>query len=492
VIGAAPAGGTIMIDAENFGAEFPLPAMNTMLALAERSVPRYTSYPTVPHFSADIVPRTYATWLDALPRAATLSLYLHVPFCTELCRYCGCTTKAVRRRAPVEAYATLLRGEIGLISAATRARRVVHLHWGGGTPTILGADRLAAVVETLTGAFDLAAVQEHAIELDPRHLDAALASALARMGVTRASLGVQDFSPHVQRAIGRTQPFEQVEQAVTFLRDVGIANINIDLTYGLPRQTIGDVIRSAELAASLKPARLALFGYAHVPWFKPHQRLIDEAALPGPGERLAQMHAAAEMLEECGYVPIGLDHFALPGDELSRAVRGGRLHRNFQGYSSDSADVLVGLGASAIGRLPQGYVQNASDIGAYARAIEAEQFATARGFELSGEDRLRARIIERLMCDLAVDLDADLRAGWGAAAQVRATHFCAMLAGDIQPRLDFAVELAALDNLGSTGIVRRDGRRIYVTEAGRPFVRLVAAAFDAYLPKDQKQHSAAV
>jgi oxygen-independent coproporphyrinogen III oxidase len=204
------------------------------------------------------------------------------------------------------------------------------------------------------------------------------------------------------------------------------------------------------------------------------------------------MHAAAEMLEDCGYVPIGLDHFALPGDELSRAARGGRLHRNFQGYSSDPADVLVGLGASAIGRLPQGYVQNASDIGTYARAIEADQFATARGFELSREDRLRARIIACLMCDLAVDLDADLRAGWGGAAQVRATHFCTTPAGDIQPRLDFADELATLNNLGSMGIVRRDERRIYVTEAGRPFVRLVAAAFDAYLPKDQKRYSAAV
>jgi oxygen-independent coproporphyrinogen-3 oxidase len=421
-----------------------------------------------------------------------MSLYLHVPFCTELCRYCGCTTKAVRRHAPVEAYAELLSAELALLSGATRARRVVHLHWGGGTPSILGPDHLAALVERLAAAFDLASLQEHAIELDPRRLDAALASALARIAVARASLGVQDFSPHVQRAIGRIQPFEQVEQAVASLHGAGIANINIDLMYGLPQQTVGDVIRSAELAASLKPARLALFGYAHVPWFKPHQRLIDEATLPGAGERMAQMHAAAETLEECGYVPIGLDHFALPGDELSRAAQTGRLHRNFQGYTSDAADVVIGLGASAIGRLPQGYVQNAADVGSYARVIQARQFAATRGFELSSEDRLRARIIERLMCDLAVDLDAEDRAvqsgANGRAAPIGATQF-----RETQPgAIDFTRELAALDNLSNTGIVHRDGARIYVTEAGRPLVRLVAAAFDAYLPKDQKRHSVAV
>jgi oxygen-independent coproporphyrinogen III oxidase len=482
---------TYRINAQNVGSRSSL-SMNTMHALAERSVPRYTSYPTAPQFSAGIGPQTYATWLDALPEAATLSIYLHVPFCTELCRYCGCTTKAVRRRPPVDAYAELLQAEIGLLSSVVRARRVIYLHWGGGTPSILGANHLAALVDRLTATFDLTPLEEHAIELDPRRLDAALVSTLARIGITRASLGAQDFSPHVQRAIGRLQPFAQVEQAVAALRAAGIANINIDLMYGLPQQTVGDVIRSAELAASLKPERLALFGYAHVPWFKPHQRLINEAALPGVGERMAQMHAAAETLEECGYVPIGLDHFASPGDGLRRAARTGRLHRNFQGYTTDPAEALIGLGASSIGRLPQGYVQNAPDIGAYARAIESGLFASARGFELSGEDRLRARIIERLMCDLAVDLDAELRAAERTAVRVRATRFRAMPLGDMQSPIDFADELATLDKLGDMGIIERDGRRIYVTEAGRPFVRLIAAAFDAYLPKDQKRHSVAV
>jgi oxygen-independent coproporphyrinogen-3 oxidase len=201
---------------------------------------------------------------------------------------------------------------------------------------------------------------------------------------------------------GRVQPFEQVEAAVVdAVRAVGIVNINIDLMYGLPRQTVGDVIRSAELAASLAPSRIALFGYAHVPWFRPHQKLIDTQALPEAAERMRQMYAATETLEECGYIPIGLDHFATSADDLARAARTGRLHRNFQGYTTDTADALIGIGASSIGRLPQGYVQNAPDVGSYARAIEAGRFAVAKGLAFSPDDLQRANIIERLMRDFA-------------------------------------------------------------------------------------------
>jgi len=442
--------------------------MDMTLTLAERNVPRYTSYPTAPHFSAAVGAKTYAAWLAELPEASTLSLYLHVPYCRELCLYCGCTTKAVRRHAPVEAYAERLKQEIDLLGAAIGGRRVAHLHWGGGTPSILGAETLIAIADRISATFDMNDIAEHAIELDPRRVTPELASALGRMGVTRASFGAQDFAPHVQQAIGRIQSFQEVEAAIEAVRAGGVANFNIDLMYGLPRQTVGDVIHSAELAALLAPSRLALFGYAHVPWFKPHQKLIDEDTLPGAAERMAQMRAAAETLTQCGYLRIGLDHFALRGDDMQRAARAGRLHRNFQGYTTDEADALIGVGASSIGRLPQGFVQNAPDVGSYFRAIDAGQFATVRGLALSADDRLRARVIEQLMCDLAVDLDT---------------------AGG---ETDFSAELAAVDALSESGIVRRHGRHIAMTEKGRPFVRLVAAAFDAYLAKNQKRHSVAV
>jgi len=437
------------------------------LALAERNVPRYTSYPTAPHFTAAVSPAVYAEWLAALPREAEVSLYIHVPFCTELCFYCGCNTRAVRKREPVDAYAERLIDEIALLQSLS-GRKLTHLHWGGGTPSILGPQWLETVAARLAALFDLSRLKEHAIELDPRRLDRALMRTLATIGVTRASLGVQDVSPHVQQAIGRIQPFELVERAAEGLRDVGIDKLNIDLMYGLPAQTVRDVARSAELAASLKPQRLALFGYAHVPWFKTHQKLIDEAALPGIGERLEQARVAAETLSSLGYQAIGLDHFAWPEDELAVAARAKRLHRNFQGYTTDAASALIGIGASAIGKLPQGFVQNAPDLAGYSRAVTAGRFATVKGLALTDEDRLRADIIERLMCDLEVDL-----ASYGGAQ-------------------GFAAEIEALAPLVGEGWLRIDDTRITVTEAGRPYVRLVAAAFDTYLAASQKRHSVAV
>ena len=437
------------------------------LALAERNVPRYTSYPSAPHFSAAVGPADYRAWLEALPQGSRLSLYIHVPFCTELCFYCGCNTRAVRRPEPVDLYAEQLIAELKLLGSLNGAR-LTHLHWGGGTPSILGPQWFETIAAQLASQFDLSALHEHAIELDPRRLDHALVATLKKIGVNRASLGMQDASDHVQHAIGRVQPFEQVERAAGWLRDAGIENLNLDLMYGLPKQSVADVVRSAELACSLKPQRLALFGYAHVPWFKTHQRLIDTATLPGAGERLEQARVAAETFARFGYEAVGLDHFALPGDELSRAAREGRLHRNFQGYTTDDADALIGVGASSIGKLPQGFVQNAPDTAGYARAIAAGKFATVKGLALSDDDTSRAAMIERLMCDLALDLD-----NFGGAAR-------------------FASEMAALDDLAAQGLVTLDGARIAVTSAGRPYIRIVAAVFDAYLAAAQKRHSIAV
>jgi oxygen-independent coproporphyrinogen-3 oxidase len=442
--------------------------MREILALAERSVPRYTSYPTAPHFSAAVGPETYAAWLDALAPDARLSLYLHVPYCTHICLYCGCNTKAALKRNPIDRYACRLLDEIWLTEQHLGKRRVTHLHWGGGTPSILGEAWLAGVTERLAEAFDLSTLDEHAIELDPRRVSKELVRGLARLGVNRVSLGVQDFAPHVQQAIGRIQPFEQVARTVEWLRDAGIARVNIDLMYGLPHQTVEDVARSARLAASLAPQRLALFGYAHVPWLKTHQRLIDEASLPGAAARLEQARVAGEVLLAEGFFTVGLDHFATPGDALATAARTGTLHRNFQGYTTDESDALIGIGASAIGRLPQGFVQNAPDVATYSRAVEAGRFATAKGIALTEDDRLRGAIIERLMCDMAVDVDRIAPGHW------------------------FMAEFEQLGDLVASGVVRVAGSRIEVTEAGRPFLRLVAAAFDAYLPRNRARHSIAV
>lgn len=441
--------------------------MTTWLALAERNVPRYTSYPTAPQFGPAITSAVYRDWLAALDPDATLSLYIHVPFCTELCHYCGCNTRAMRKRAPIDAYVETLLREIELFDLL-KGRRLTHLHWGGGTPSILGPQWLETIAARLASRFDLAALKEHAIELDPRRVDPALVRSLKAIGVTRASLGVQDVSPHVQQLIGRVQPFALVERAADWLRHAGIDDLNVDLMYGLPGQGVREVELSAERAASLGAQRLALFGYAHVPWFKPHQRLIDEAALPGLTERLAQAEAAAQRLVALGYQRIGLDHFALPDDALAVAAREQRLRRNFQGYTADEADALIGLGASAIGKLPHGFVQNAPDVGGYTRRIDAGEFPVVKGVALSEDDRLRAKIIERLMCDLALDLDR-----FGGPAR-------------------FADEIAALAPMADAGLLAIDGARITVNDGGRPYVRIAAAAFDAYLAAGRSRHSVAV
>lgn len=451
-------------------AHLPLPAAH--LELAERAVPRYTSYPTAPHFGPAVDGETCRRWLGALSPCDDLSLYLHVPFCAAMCAYCGCHTKVVRREEPIRAYQRRLIAEIDLVAGATPARKVRHIHWGGGTPSMLGAEGLAAVVERLGLRFALEPGHEHAIELDPRQVTGALADALARMGVTRASLGVQDLNDHVQKAIGRVQPLAVVEAAVAALRRAGIGAVAFDLMYGLPHQSDADLITTVTLAGTLRPDRIALFGYAHVPWFKTHQRLIDTAALPDAGGRLRQAALARAALAGLGYQPIGLDHFALPDDPMALAARDRHLHRNFQGYTTDSADALIGFGASAIGRLPQGFVQNAPDIAGYQRAIDRGEPATVRGLALSREDRVRAAVIERLMCDFSADLDAE--AGrFGMSASL------------------FDGDLERLADLEQDGLVARDGRRVTVSEAGQPFVRIVASMFDAHLARAGR-HSAAV
>ena len=446
----------------------------TLLRRYGGRVPRYTSYPTAPHFDPAIGAETYGDWLGRIGGGDTLSLYFHVPFCTQMCWYCGCHTKVVSQYDPVAEYAALLRREIGLVAAAASAGpEIVHIHMGGGSPTMLSDQDLARLMETARSEFRFAADAEVAVEIDPRALTRQRAAALAAAGVTRASLGVQDFDDKVLEAVNRAQPYRLTADGVGWLRAAGIEAVNFDLIYGLPHQTVDSVVRTVDLAVGLAPDRLAVFGYAHVPWMKTHQRMIDESALPDEAERLAQSAAVAARLVEHGYRRIGLDHFARQGDEMAQAQDEGRLRRNFQGYTTDRAAVLLGFGASAIGALAEGYVQNAVPFGHYADAIGAGALAVSRGVRLDDDDRLRRAIIERLMCDLTVDLEAQC-AAHGAAVD------------------GFAEAVAALAPMERDGLVVVDGHRISITEPGRALMRSVCAVFDRYLDAGQARYSQAV
>lgn len=441
-------------------------------------VPRYTSYPTAPHFNATVTADTALGWLGSLPDGVAASLYLHIPFCESMCWYCGCHTKVVARYQPIAEYLEVLKREIALIADAVPGRaRVGHLHWGGGTPNMVAPDDFAAIMDAIRARFDIVDGAEVAVEIDPRTFTPDHVRAMAGSGVNRASLGVQDFDPEIQRSINRVQPRDMTVDAVERLRVAGVQAINLDLMYGLPGQTVETCRRTAEQAIALKPERMAVFGYAHVPWMKSHQRKIDEAALPDGRERWRQFAAIAETLIAAGYQAIGLDHFALAEDELAVAQRAGTMRRNFQGYTNDHSEVLIGLGASAIGALGQGYVQNDPDYRRYEDAIAAGRPAVARGLALSAEDLLRRDLIERLMCDMGVDLEA-VTARHGVASD----HFDA--------------ELATLAGLAADGVVAIRGRRLSVPEAARPLIRLAAAAFDPYLTPSQDaglaRHSRAI
>ena len=444
------------------------------LAKYDRLVPRYTSYPTAPHFSPAVTSADYAGWLAALPEDAPLSLYLHVPFCASLCLFCACHTTVVNQHAPLKAYADTLLMEIELLARSIGRRQLVqHIHWGGGTPTSLPAAAMADIATRLRAYFDVADDAEIAVEIDPRTLSAASLDAMAAMGTTRASLGVQDFDPKVQAAIGRIQDFALTERCATALRHAGIRSLNLDLIYGLPHQTVDGIRDTVRQALALRPDRVAVFGYAHVPWMKKHQALIPDAALPGREERFAQREAAELAIAEAGYIGIGLDHFALPGDALAQAAENGHLKRNFQGYTTDVAPVLLGLGASSIGSLPQGYVQNLPSVPAWRDAIRAGTLPIARGIATTEDDRLRRDIIEQIMCGFAVDL-----------AQTAARHRTSPTA--------LMAAAPALQDMQRDGLIDWDGFRVAVRPEGRPFVRNVAAAFDTWLQPGAGRHSAAV
>lgn len=446
-------------------------ALRTLAERYAAPVPRYTSYPTAPHFDTGVGPRETAAWISGLPSNAALSLYMHIPFCRSLCWYCGCATTVANTPQPVAAYLATLKAEIAHVAALVPpAHHVQHVHWGGGSPNTLSPEEIDTLAGNTRTLFEIDSDAEFAVEIDPRFMDAARVAAFRRAGVNRVSIGVQDFEPAVQAAINRHQPYEMTRDVVLRLREAGIGSINIDLVYGLPGQTQSSVARTLDLVLELDPDRLAVFGYAHLPERIRHQQLIDSASLAGPADRLGQANRVARKLLAHGYLRVGLDHFAKPADPLAA----GPVNRNFQGYTTDTADALIGFGASSISRFPQGYAQNAARVPDYHERVGKRRLATARGIALSDDDRIRGHVIERLMCDLAFSGEA-LAAQFGAAAAA--------------PLIEEARLVVEADR---DGLVEATPDGFRVSERGRPFVRSICACFDAYLGQSTARHAVGV
>ncbi len=442
------------------------------LGLFDAKVPRYTSYPTAPHFNRAVGPDEYTSWIRAIQPGAQVSLYVHVPFCRRLCWFCACRTQGTQSDKPVQAYLDTLKAELRMLAAHLPENvRLSRLHWGGGTPTLLAP----AMIEELAGAIrDVAPFTEDtefSVEIDPNEIDGQRLDALAAAGMNRASIGVQDFDDEIQQSIGRLQSYDITRQAVDEIRARGVNSLNCDILYGLPHQTRARITESVQKLLSLNPDRVALYGYAHVPWMAKRQQLIPSDALPTPEERLALYETARRLFLWDQYSEIGIDHFATASDGLSQAQKSGQLRRNFQGYTDDTAEVLIGVGASSISRFPQGYAQNAPATGAHTGAIRDGRFSTSRGHAFTPDDKMRSRMIEALMCDFRID------------------------AGEIQTR--FGISKAALSSLldqtsqAFSGLLKHDETGLSIPPEARPLTRMIARSLDAY-DLSKAGHSAAI
>jgi oxygen-independent coproporphyrinogen-3 oxidase len=445
----------------------------SLLVHASRNLPRYTSYPTALAFQPAPDDALTRSWLGAIRPTDALSIYVHIPFCERLCWYCGCHTSVPNGYDRISDFLGHLASELDLWSDAVPSHAgAAHVHFGGGSPNSLSRDDFSNLLASISRRFSLRPGAEVAVELDPGHLDGDFARGLGAAGVTRASLGVQTFDPEVQRLVNRIQPFERVETAVADIRSGGVEAINFDMMYGLPGQTPDNVADSLTTALLLAPDRVALFGYAHVPWMKKHQAMIRQEDLADVAERWSQAEAAEAVLLDHGYVRIGMDHFAHPDDPMAQLANRG-LRRNFQGYTDDPASVLIGLGPSAISACPQGYAQNASRVDHWAAAVGKGRLPVWRQLATTPEDRLRATVIERLMCDLEVDV--------GAAC---------LDAGCAVTTLDDG--LIAARALAADGLCIVIGRLIRVSPEISRLVRAVAACFDQQLSPLMKKHSLAI
>jgi oxygen-independent coproporphyrinogen-3 oxidase len=433
--------------------------------LLARPVPRYTSYPTAAEFGDHVGHADMAAALDTVGADQIVSLYLHIPYCRAICWYCGCNTSAANRTARLDAYLARLHSEIDLVAARLERRgRIGRIAFGGGSPNAIPPAAFAALVAHLRNAFasDGATLS---VEIDPRSFDTDWADVIAATGVTRVSLGVQTFDPSLQAAIGRVQPSEDIVRAVTLLRAAGVGSINFDLMYGLPDQDDATLAATLDETIALAPERLAVFGYAHVPQLIPRQRRIDAGALPDAAARFAQAALAHDRLTRAGYRSVGFDHFAQPHDPLARAAANGTLRRNFQGFTDDPADILIGLGASAISAFPDRLLQNAKNAGAWHQAIGAHRFATARGIHRSPLDQRRGQAIAGLLCHGVANLD-----GLPERNAIR----------------------QRLHRFEQVGLIAWTSSRLHLVEDALPYARSIAAAFDAWRHEEDRRFSHAV
>ncbi len=440
-----------------------------LIARYDTCGPRYTSYPTAPHFSdsfgeAELLAAIRSSNEEPIP--SPLSLYVHVPFCFSPCFYCGCNRVITRDTARADEYLRRLYREVALIAPRfDRDREVRQLHFGGGTPNFLDLPRMVELLETLRRHFNMShsAQREFGIEIDPRYADADYVRGLGEAGMNRMSIGIQDFDPQVQEAVNRVQDAEQVAEIMRSGRAHGFTSISVDLIYGLPRQTLDSFARTLEQVIALAPDRIAAYSYAHLPQLFKAQRQLDAMALPDAATKLALLGLTLEMLDAAGYVYIGMDHFARSDDELARAQAAGTLQRNFQGYSTHGGCDIVGLGVSAIGRIGDTYSQNVRDLPQYYAALDAGRLPVARGLRLCEDDLIRRELINELMCHGGIDTDA--------FAQRHRLIF------DVY----FATDLKLLSRLEDDQLVRRDEHAISVTPRGRLLIRQVAMCFDPYL-----------
>ena len=429
------------------------------LGLFDARVPRYTSYPPATAFAIDAGAALQPSALRGLDPAVPVSVYVHIPFCERLCWFCACRTQGTATLKPVANYLDVLLQELALLRATLPAGITMgQLHWGGGTPTILAPDMIRKLATAIKDVIPPAPDFGFSVEIDPTLVDDAKIAALAEMGMTRASIGIQDFAEDVQEAIGRKQSFAQTQTCVASLRAAGITSLNTDLVYGLPYQTPEKLAQTIQQVRRLDPDRIALFGYAHVPTFSKRQKLIPDSALPAEETRYALAQQASTAFVADGYRAIGIDHFAKPDDSLAQTARQGRLRRNFQGYTDDTCPTLIGIGASSISQFDTGYVQNAPATAAYIARITSGSLAGHKGYLMTARDQLRKEAINMLMCDFAIDLG--VLAAHPMAAELAQIH--------AQVLEDFA------------GFVVQRGDRIEITPAGRPLTRIIARCYDGF------------